>query len=76
MPHKNENRNLCIRRTKVRTKTKIKKKTFFANQFPLDLTPPSSLDLADKFRQTVILVSVRINSISHRINDCFFFSFI
>ena len=61
---------------KSSNKNKNKKKTFFANQFPLDLTPPSSLDLADKFRQTVILVSVRINSISHRINDCFFFSFI
>jgi len=26
--------------------------------FVLDLTPPISVDLADKFRQTVILVSV------------------
>ncbi len=27
--------------------------------FVLDLTPPISVDLADKFRQTVILVSVK-----------------
>ena len=41
----------------------------------LDLTPPMSADLADKFRQTVILVSVRIASkeMSIFIIESFFF---
>lgn len=51
-------------------KSKIIQRLFNKNKtfnFFIDLTPPISGDLADKFRQTVILVSDRSTSVKHKL---------
>jgi hypothetical protein len=61
MLHTNGNQNLCIQVVKVNIKNQIKlKRNIF---FIQDLTPPISVDLADTFRQTIIMVSNQSTSV-------------
>ncbi len=71
MLHKNENQNSCIHRIKVILRYLIKE--ILLDSF-LDLTPPISGDLADKFRETVILISVRTFFFSFSSMENLFFS--
>jgi len=77
--HIKENQNLCIQLVKVNLQKQ--NLLFEQNGFViLDLTPPISGDLADKFRQTIILVSDRPASVKKELNllnllKFFFFSF-
>jgi hypothetical protein len=66
MQHIKENQNLCIQVIKVNFRKTTKKKLIFVF---LDLTPPMSADLADKFRQTIILVSDKSTSVRKKKKD-------
>ncbi len=75
MLHIKENQNLCIQLVKVNLQSFLQTKYFFVI---LDLTPPISGDLADKFRQTIILVSdqsISVKKKKENLLNLFFFAF-
>jgi hypothetical protein len=62
--HKRESKFMY---SSYKSKKFIEKKNFLNRSF-LDLTPPISGDLADKFRNTVILISDRSTSVNQKKN--------
>ena len=61
-----ENQNLCIQVAKVGSDRIDGKNHLSPSSLCTDLTPPISGDLADKFRQTVILVSDQAAPVSSK----------